>query len=643
MKQKAGRIAIYTLTALGVFWLPFHVPLFSKAYSTALIFHFNNQVAFLSLMTGLALATLWSWREPRSEPQRSEPQIETPASSGPNERLPLWPLGVAWAVSSIELTLVCMVSGWVPMDSAGYFIDRLFCLQGGLKPYRDFEFAYGPLIIYIPDTIRRLTGLSVEASYLVALWMFAWTGFAVLWWVIRQVCDGQSESRTTPAGISRRTKIAAFLLLSGYPMVSPEFGIQYTLTRYTSGLAALVLARIVMKKFAGRWFVVAVCHLLLVAAVGSISPEIALAFFATLIVYWTLEYLKGSKWLAYTAAAQLGMIVSLAIVFIPRDMFLAVRGFGSGVNNMPLFPSPYMLLFVGSLLAVVAPILADGVRAMTGDTPHFQFLGSLTLPIAVFSVCMIPAVLGRADSGHVLYNGTAVFLLALLVPSITTARAIRPGDRRISRRMIFQAAFLVVFPVMTAGPILNLEGAGLVYLTKLRAVEWSEAHPTAMLAHGVRRVLGEAQWNRLDDNLLGIRQRSLERLFPSFSSYGKVCDPLGEAEIFSVLGRHQVLKLEYYYTLTDEFPADLVDRKIQDMRSCQYAIVPRDALVGLPPVLPLDMDDYSRLLMFPLWGPVRIPPVPPKQAFFQYVKDSFIGVREVTPGLYLVKKRPAVP
>ncbi len=635
MNRTATRITIYAGTAVGVLWLPFHVKPFPAIYSISQAFHFNNQVALVALLAGLALATWWSWPgETAAAPGRSPQQ---------DRQLGCWPLLAALAVSSIELTLISLASGWYPMDSAAYFINRLLCIQDGLIPYRDFEFAGGPAMLYIPVVLRRLTGLSVDAAYLAALWLFAWGGLFLLWWVIRQ-----SSAR-------RLDKTMAFLVLAAYPALNPEFGLEYTMTRYICGFAALVAARIAVEKLAGRWFLVAVCHFLLSAAVLSISPEIGGAFLAALVVYWLLEYRAGSKWLAYTAAMHLSMLACLALL-APRNTWHAIRGFAVDGNDLPLFPSPYVLLYLGSLLIAVAPLLADAIDAAfhgPGQQQRLRVFGTLTGAFAVHAVAMMPGALARPDASHVLYNGTGVFLLTLLAPlrmklapRAAGGDAAPPPKRRghspVSGRLVYQVALLltaVVSVTLDRGYMLP----GLKYLATLRAAAWSEDHPSSALADGVEEALGAREWNRLRRNLLGIQQRSLENLFPGLGRYGKICDPLGLPEIYSVLAHHHALRAEYYYSAFDESTALAIQRKVNDVRSCAFVILPRDALLGLPPLLPLDQDYYSRLLMFPLWGSPKFPLPPPKRELLKYVKASFVPLQQVIPGMYLCMKRPGIP
>jgi len=266
MNRMAFRIAIYAGTAAGVFWLPFYVRPITDTYSLSQAFHFNNQVAIASLLLGLVLAVWWSWRSPRLESpgqfdKTSDETSKRSSTHEPGRQLGWWPLLVALAASGGELTMVCLGSGWFPIQGAGYFLNRLFLMQEGALPYRDFEFTYGPAMLYVPIFLRRLTGVSIHAAYLFTLWIFAWGGLLLLWWVIRE------------AQASARAKTATFLLLSIFPAVNPESGLQYMMTRFVCGFAALILARMAVQKFPGRWFLVAVCHFLLGAAVLSISRK----------------------------------------------------------------------------------------------------------------------------------------------------------------------------------------------------------------------------------------------------------------------------------------------------------------------------------------------------------------------------------
>ena len=178
-------------------------------------------------------------------------------------------------------------------------------------------------------------------------------------------------------------------------------------------------------------------------------------------------------------------------------------------------------------------------------------------------------------------------------------------------------------------------------LAILQTVEWSKGHPSSALAHGLERTMGEKEWEQRRSDLLNVQRMSLENRFPVLNSYGKICEPIGRPEIFIVLGRHHALQPEYYYGITDESPAFAVSQKLKDIRTCTYAILPGFCLSGLPPIVNLNTEELSRLLMFPMGeGPVI---APPNRELFDYLRIWFVPLGEVTPGHYLCKKRPDAP
>jgi len=560
---------IYAATAAGVFWLPFHVPPFRVMPSMSQAFHFNNQAAMAALLCGIAAIALVSRREKGHEARVDAAQAQMGAV----------PLVIALAVSGVVLVMICLASAWYPFGGGAYFVNRLCEMAAGATPYRDFEFSYGPTMLYFPMLLSKAFGIQLLPAYLATLWIFLWGGLFLLWWIVRQ-------SR----GVLQRDQTIAFLLLTVVPALNAEWGLQYMPVRFVCGFAALLVARMAAERLAGRWAPVAACHLGLTAAVFSISTEIGLAFLVALISYWFFEFRSGRRWMALTAAAQIAAMI-LFVLLAPKELFLSVSVFSAGGSALPLFPSPYILLYAGSLLLVIAPALgrADGV------------FGTLTPVFAINAIAMMPAALGRSDPGHVLFNGVGVFLLALLAPPI------RP-------HWIYRGIFLLVFPVLALW--IN-PGGNLIWL--------------ARVAESARR------------NAQLIRQNSLDRRWPEIARYGKICVPFGDPDVYYVLSRHNALQPGYYYSITVESPEPEVERQITDVQSCQYAIVPGQILAGAPPVVSVDLTYASRLLMFPLTSTYGTPPVPapaPAEAFADYVKASFIPLRQVTATQYLCVRKP---
>jgi hypothetical protein len=174
-------------------------------------------------------------------------------------------------------------------------------------------------------------------------------------------------------------------------------------------------------------------------------------------------------------------------------------------------------------------------------------------------------------------------------------------------------------------------------LVQRRATQWSEAHPASILAQTVQRGLGEEEWSQQRADLASLHEHSLE--FASLDRFGKICVPLGEPEVYFALASHNTLRPEYYYEFYNVFTREAVDRKIDDMRSCAYAILPGLVLGSRPQMAPLDRKFYSRLLMFPIAGQPDIPP-PPTLEFADFARTWFVPVRKVAPELFLCIRQP---
>ena len=137
--------------------------------------------------------------------------------------------GMLWATLATTAVLAGLV--WVglhlagPVNEVNYFADRLLMEQSGAKVYRDFEFAYGPLMFYLPAAVRAVTGLSWGNSYL-AGWILQWlAGVAVLWKTVQLATEGTRAGRTV------------YLLLWGFFLTFvPDGATNFTPLRFASGL-----------------------------------------------------------------------------------------------------------------------------------------------------------------------------------------------------------------------------------------------------------------------------------------------------------------------------------------------------------------------------------------------------------------------
>src|SRR6266404_316255 len=277
---------VYTLAAAAIFVLPYAVPFTPRANSDSNWYGFNNRAAIIAVLVALCVVTLLKMAERRSA------EIVAPPNESPQpSRVKRVVLYVILALNSGFLLLVWwakrgVVGTRVPIGE--YFVNRFLCVRAGLLPYRDFEFDYGPAMVYLPASLHRALAIDAASAYLLSLWIFCTVGALLLWWLIRKSnADG-------------RTKVVAFLCLSLQPAVNFSLTLQYTLLRFFAGFAALVLAEGITKKFGRNSLATAAALLALTLAVFSIAIEAGLALVVAVLIFLIVDA-HGLALLYYTA------------------------------------------------------------------------------------------------------------------------------------------------------------------------------------------------------------------------------------------------------------------------------------------------------------------------------------------------------
>src|SRR5258708_6200811 len=114
------RVVVYAAAALGIFVLPYYVPFSTEVYSVSRTYGFNNRVAVVAALVGVALAAILNWlilnrfdrrrREPETSAVAIEP-LDTASGS-----IPVWPLIVALAASAVNMSARATMSGHTGID-----------------------------------------------------------------------------------------------------------------------------------------------------------------------------------------------------------------------------------------------------------------------------------------------------------------------------------------------------------------------------------------------------------------------------------------------------------------------------------------------------------------------------------------------
>ncbi len=557
----------------GIFLVPFWVPQKTPMDSQSWEFGFNNGVAQAAV--GLLLLCLFAWQLLRGN-SKAEPDplaktlIETPSAQSPR--------GLLAAMAILQVIAGAVLIAWyryLPISHYGemtYFIQRLEAAILGQKPYMDFSFDYGPVMLGLPVWIYHLfhAAVSVEAAYASALVIFYIIGLGLAAYVISQLNAGWK----TP-----------MMVLVGIQWINLTMGLQYTPLRFMLPVASIFAVRHLERALQGPWRIAAL------AAAGfilpilnfAISPEMGLATAVSLGACFAWYLLCGTRRLALLIFAVLAGLAAAAAVF-PRPYLDSVFQFGQGGGNFPVFPTFYILAL---LMAAILVLPRMGVIAMRDKSPGAAFCAGL----AVLCGLMLLPALGRCDPGHVWINSMGLFIVAL-----GAATWLRPGWRNVA-----WGIYIIIFPVIGEVSFWNSYQSAMQSVGKVR--EYRAAHPYESdnfngLAPGApmprvhySKLLPDTGWViELPQVPTGLPVGDQERL-----------------ECHLVLTGRNVR--DYHIApYQDIFDAAQLPRKFADLDKMEYIFVPRDELDYLqttPGELAkiqgeADAEMMSKLLLFPV-------------------------------------------
>jgi hypothetical protein len=453
---------------LAVFVLPWYVPVPGPpSLSDSYMAGFNNRVAQLAVIAMAGGLALMAWRRrSRSSTPRQGVWL---AGAVADARVDTRAANAVYALAAAS----AFVFSWLAIPTyfygeKGYFLDRMAYVAAGYSPYRDFEFPYGPLFLYLASWSRslfRLLGLSASASYLIVYIPLFLVGFVVLRFVVERV------------RLPRAWRTLLFVAIAAQAVINETMGLNYTLLRFATPVASVLLVHARFSVGIGtgrppRWLRMVTLAFAVVALNLAISPELGIAVFLALAVYLVVvardERRESLAALAAYAAAPLALLMLL-----PRDWLTSLLTFAGGGLDLLVLPGPPMLVY----LAGVALVAAWIPRLLDAPRPD----AAATLAIATLAIVLVPVALGRADAGHVMWNSVPLVLLA----AAATARISRAAFR--AYLTTFAAVYLLAhalhFGALYGGTLPRPEPAVLSPLTadQRRALD---AYPALAAPYG---------------------------------------------------------------------------------------------------------------------------------------------------------------
>lgn len=375
-----------------IFILPWHMPVKGPIDSQSYVFGFSNATAHLGLaltLGALFLARLFTPPLNSSDRLLFRGLLISPARRSKGLLITL--------LACITLTLF-IVGGWwhlLPFGFFGesaYFLTRLDMMTMGRIPFRDFDYGYGPAMLWIPFLLSKasLGLIKIDTAYILTVLLFFALGLLAMESILRRF------------GISDRAR-GILLFFGTLATLNITLGVIYTPLRFIYPLWAICILHQSLSSSDARkgWiaaFALPFAGLMLGAEIGLVTCIGSLVG-----ILWCLR--SGEPHLASRSFAVLAALAACLGIFGP-GYFKMILFFGGGAYNFPIFPAPYILsiLLVGCW---ILPRLSDA--AWTGNDNHASLCISLLFSLGLF----LPAVLGRCDPGHVICNGIGILIFGL--------------------------------------------------------------------------------------------------------------------------------------------------------------------------------------------------------------------------------------
>ncbi|GAA3751862.1 hypothetical protein [Terriglobus aquaticus] len=374
--SNAGKVLLAAAVLSATLFLPYLVPV-PPSLSLSYVTQFSNRAASLLFIAG---ALLFAWL--------TRGQIAQADGTLRDRKLSIASLLIALVYTVVLLWADLFDTAVHRAGSEFYYnINRVMMLIGGLRPYRDFEYAYGPLHLYVPWLAWRITHWPILSYY--AWWSFEWiAGTAMIWCIVRWMPFQQRW---------REFIFWGFLLLRSLDLWNE--GLAYTPFR-TMGAAFWILAvHTVWKRNQSSWRT-ALTGIVAVAFSMGIAPEQAVGVAAGLLVWFAILLWKVPGQFQRTPAVV--FLVATAVLFAgcgAAGMFTTLLIFSKGAYSFPLAVSVLGLLILLTYLAAPCAALQQFLQ---------RDFTSAALPLAAGGLAMIPSAFGRCDFGHLQFASPAM-------------------------------------------------------------------------------------------------------------------------------------------------------------------------------------------------------------------------------------------
>lgn len=437
-------LAVVAIVLLFVFVVPWLMPVrIAPIQSDSQAVGFSNRTAMIGLAAGVFAMFLLARRNVRTGVSML---IST---SGPAKQERVSPKLV---VATILVTfLVVAALGAIlqdqPVGDAGYFIDRLLRVTAGGAPYSQIEFSYGPILIY-----------SLQLSWR----LLAWTGLSAFTVYYGWVAAGYALGLMLTAYLLNRLQVTRTLrnvtlvVIGGMTLLLPSLGVNYSALRFLPPYALLLWVLGRRTASTGGTLQGALALLAVMAAAG-VSPEMGGALLVGLVVSLAI-LARDDKAHLRSLLILLSGIALVGAVLVTTGAGTVVA-FAGGAYYFPVLPGPPAIAFVGTMLLLAWEV---GAIADTSDARS----SAIHVGWLAIAVVLIAPALGRADVGHVFWNGLGASLACMAVVHQRWGRA----GMYLGATATAFAGVLLAYTIVVYVPALTQRGVHSVLISRPRAV-----------------------------------------------------------------------------------------------------------------------------------------------------------------------------
>ena len=444
------KIIIFSIIFIGlcgVFFIPYLFPSKEVAFSASYNYGFNNKIGitilFIECIVLIVLGVLF----------QKQKSIEITKFFSPEKKESQQITKKRMIITSLVVFLLSLLIWFIStkfyeneswgFSESEYFISHLYELSFGKIPYKDFEFCYGSLYIYIPWIVHIcLPFFSITTAYFVTFIITNLLGIYLFYEVLNHLDLPVNEKGFI-------FSIISILTFSWFG------GINFNLLRFVLPAWMFIKIYETEKKNNSISYTILIVFFTILAL--QTSTELGIVFCIALIVYNFFKYIY-TKRIIYIFDIVFTLIVCIGVYLVMPNMFQQIFSFSGGGLNWPFVVSYILISF---FLCVYGLSFYIGLQLCNIKDNLFD----LSFELMIFG--FIPACLGRCDPGHVTSNGLFIFILAYVcvirfINSIKTQKIINK---------LFFLVFFAIIPYSFYTGLFNygsIAAKNIIYLTSIK-------------------------------------------------------------------------------------------------------------------------------------------------------------------------------